>query len=125
MNSMDLPNEIKSMIHLYVILELAIKSVKHDQRLFESFKVKRPYINFCTQQLEILKDEFNHVSKSLYKRGVAYENYQCFNRNECFYSFNFRGNIIPFQYTGEVLKGQVERKINLVLKKVSGKCDNS
>lgn len=28
-------------------LELAIKSVKHDQKLCESFKIKRPYLSFC------------------------------------------------------------------------------
>ncbi|MFC7685052.1 hypothetical protein [Ureibacillus sp. GCM10028918] len=117
---MDLTKEIKSIIHLYVILELAIKSVKHDQKLFESFKVKRPYLSFCTQQLEMLKEEFNKVSKSLYKKGVTYEKYQCFNQNECIYSFNYRGKIIPFQYHGEVLKEQVERKIELILKDVKG-----
>lgn len=117
---MDLPNEIKPMIHLYVILELAIKSVKHDQKLFESFKVKRPYLSFCTQQLEMLKEEFNKVSKLLYKKGVTYEKYQCFNQNECLYSFNYRGKIIPLKYHGEILKEQVERKINLLIKEVSG-----
>ena len=118
--SMDLPNDVKSLIHLYVILELAIKSVKHDQKLFEAFKVRRPYLAFCTQQLETLKEEFNKVSKSLYKQGVTYEKYQCYNQNECLYSFNCRGNIVPFQYRGEVLKEQVERKINLIVKSVKG-----
>ncbi len=121
---MDLPKEIKSMIHLYVILELAIKSVKHDQKLFESFKVKRPYLSFCAEQLELLKEEFNKVSKSLYKAGVTYEKYQCFNQSECLYSFNFRGKIIPFQYNGGVLKGQVERKINLILKAIKREVPN-
>lgn len=105
------------MIHMYVILELAIKSVKHDQKLFESFKVKRPYLLFCTEQLATLKHEFNNVSKYLYKQGITYENYQCFNQNECLYSFNYRGKIIPFQYNGQILKGQVERKIDQIIKR--------
>lgn len=120
MRGLGLPNDIKSMIHLYVILELAIKSVEHDQKLFEAFKVKRPYLSFCTQQLETLKEEFNKVSKSLYKQGVTYDKYRCFNQNECLYSFNYRGKIVPFQYHGEVLKEQVERKISLILRDVKG-----
>ena len=118
---MDLPNEIESLIHLHVILELAIKSVKHDQKLFESFKVNRPYLSFCTEQLELLKVEFNQATNALYKKGVTYEQYQCLNQHECLYSFNYRGKIVPLKYHGEVLKKQVERKINLVWKAMKGK----
>ncbi|MDN4493787.1 hypothetical protein [Ureibacillus aquaedulcis] len=120
MSCMVLPKDIKSSIHLYVIIELAIRSVKHDQKLFESFKVKRPYLAFCTQQLETLNEEFNRVSKFLYKQGITYEKYECFNHSECIYSFNYRGKIIPFQYHGEVLKEQVERKYDLILKQYKG-----
>lgn len=117
---MNLSKDIKSMIHLYVILELAIKSVKHDQKLFESFKVKRPYLSFCSQQLDMLKEEFTNISKSLYKKGVTYEKYQRFNQNECLYSFNYRGKIISLKYHGEILKAQVERKISLNIRRSEG-----
>lgn len=114
MSCMNITNEIKTNIHLYVILELTIKSVQHDKKLFESFKVKRPYLSFCNDQLEILNREFKLIEKSLYKRGVKYKEYQCINHSECLYSFNYRGQVVPFHYHGDILKEQVERKINLM-----------
>lgn len=115
---MYLSDKLKSNIHLYVILELAIKSVQHDQKLFESFKIKRPYLLSCDQQLSILRKEFKKLSKELFKQGVRYEKYQCISKNECMYYFMCRGEIIPFHYYGDVLKEQVERKIKLVLTKI-------
>jgi hypothetical protein len=114
---MDITKEIKSNIHLYVILELAIKSVQHDQKLFQSFKMRRLYLSFFDQQLEILKEEFNKVKKALCKQGTIFDNYQCFNHKECIYSFKFRGKVVPFQYHGDVLKEQVERKMALMWQK--------
>ena len=110
---MNLKKEVKSNIHLYVILELTIKSVQHDQKLFESFKVKRPYLSLCNQQLEVLSQEFKQLSNTLYKQGVKYEKYQRINHNDCIYSFICHGDVILFQYRGDALKEQVERKIKL------------
>jgi hypothetical protein len=114
---MEITKEIKSNIHMYVILELTIKSVQHDQKLFQSFKMKRSYQAFFDKQLEILKEEFNQVKKALYKQGIIYDNYQCFNHKECIYSFKFRGKVVPIQYHGDVLKEQVERKMALMWQK--------
>ncbi|SOC42731.1 hypothetical protein SAMN05877842_113101 [Ureibacillus acetophenoni] len=117
---MNINSEIKSNIHLYVILELAIKSLQHDQKLFESFTVKRPYLSLCERQIEILKDEFQKVKRALLKQGVKYENYEVVKKNECMYYFLCRGEIIPFHYHGELLKKQVERKIQLTWSNFKG-----
>lgn len=118
---MNITNEIKSNIHLFVILELAIKSVQHDKILFESFKVKRPYLFFCDQQLVMLQEEFKKISKTLFKQGVKYEKYKCISKNECIYSFLCKGIVVPFRYNGDLLKEQVERKINLTWQSMKGK----
>jgi hypothetical protein len=55
---------------LYVILELTIKSVQHDQKLFALFRVKRPYVSFYDQQLEVLNGTFKQILKTLFKQGV-------------------------------------------------------
>jgi len=118
---MNITDEIKLNIHLYVILELAIKSTQHDKKLFESFKVKRPYLSFCDQQLEILKKEFKIVTKSLYKHGVKFEKYLRTGINDCLYSFVCRGEVVPFHYYGDTLKTQVERKLKLTWQSMEGK----
>ncbi len=115
---MNITDEIKINIHLYVILELAIKSVEHDQKLFESFKVHRPYTALCKGQLKVLNEEFKQIKKALYKQYVKFEKYQCINHKECIYSFKCRGEILPFRYDGGALKEQVERKINILWKSV-------
>lgn len=112
---MNVTDEIKSNIHLYVILDLAIKSVQHDQKLFESFKVYRPYIKLCDRQLNVLNDEFKQVQRALYKGYVSFVSYRCINHNECNYDFRYRKELISFLYKGEDLKEQVDRKIKLVL----------
>ncbi len=117
---MELNSEVKSMIHVYVILELAIKSVQHDQKLFESFKVKRPYLSLCEQQLSILKEEFSKTTKALLNQGIKYEKYQSIKKTECMYYFLCRGEVIPFHYSGDDLKKQVERKIVITMSKIKG-----
>lgn len=120
MGYINVPDKVKSNIHLYVILELAIKSVQHDQQLFESFKIKRPYLSFCDKQIVMLKEEFKNITKVLYKQGVKFEKYMCINKHECIYSFKCQGEVVPFHYHGNVLKNQVERKLNFTWKLVKG-----
>nr|WP_106779544.1 hypothetical protein [Lysinibacillus timonensis] len=110
---MNINEQLRSSIHIYVILDLAIKSLQHDQKLFDSFKVKRPYLSLCEEQLSALKEEFKIVKKSLLKQGIRYEKYESTKKNECMYYFLCRGEIIPFHYYGDVLKKHVERKISL------------
>lgn len=110
---MNVSDDIRLNIHLYAILDLAIKSVQHDQILFKSFKINRPYIALCEKQLKELNNELKGISKHLYKTGVKYEKYQCINKNICIYSFLCRGVIVPFQYNGDLLLEQVEKKLKL------------
>ena len=117
---MPLNSDIKKTIHLYVILELAIKSLQHDQKLFESFTVKRPYISLCEQQINILKEEFKRTARALLKQGIKFEKYQATNKNECMYSFLCRGEILTFHYQGDALKKQVEKKISLIWSNIKG-----
>ena len=105
------------MIHTYVILELAIKSIEHDKKLFNSFQFKRSYLPFIDEFLKSLTKEFNQTSKRLYKEGIKKETYQRINEEKCLYTFLYRGEIIPFLYQSEDLKNQVERKIETILKK--------
>lgn len=110
---MEVTNEMKSSIHAYVILELAIQSINHDKKIFESFRVKRPYIALCDHYINSLNEELKQINNSLYRHGIKKENYRKINDKECLYSFMYRGEILPFLYQGEALKHQVERKIML------------
>lgn len=65
---MSLRNGIKLMIHTYVILELAIKSIEHDKKLFNSFQFKRSYLPLMDAFLESLTEEFKQTSKSFIKK---------------------------------------------------------
>lgn len=112
---MYITDDIRKKIHLYAILNLAIKSVQHDQKLFKSFKIYRPYLAMCEKQLKELTKELKDISRQLYKTGIKYERYQRLNENECIYSFLCRGEIVPFQYNGNSLLKQVEKKINISL----------
>lgn len=120
---MDLTSEIKRDIHFYVILELAIKSVQHDKKLFESFRFRRPYLALCEQQIEVLNEEFKALSRTLYKQGIKYEKYKSTGENECMYYFLCQGESVPFHYQGNMLKKQVEKKINLMWCEL--KCDET
>ena len=116
---MKITDELRLNIHMYAILDLAIKSLQHDQKLFESFKISRPYITMCKKQLEVLNDELRVISRQLYRAGARYEGYQCISKTECVYSFLYRGQTIPFHYNGNLLLEQVERKIKLNLQSSS------
>ncbi|SOC11708.1 hypothetical protein SAMN05880501_106251 [Ureibacillus xyleni] len=115
--SMELKKETELAIHTYVILELAIKSIEHDKKLFDSFQFKRSYLPLMDQFLESLTEEFKQTSKRLYKEGIKKETYQRINNEKCLYTFLYRGEVIPFVYQSVDLKNQVERKIETFLKK--------
>lgn len=115
---MNVSDEIKTTVHLYVILDLTIKSVQHDQKLFESFKIYRPYVNRCECKLKLLNEELKQVKKALYKQYVSFVSSRCNRHNECDYDFRYKKELITFRYKGEVLKEQVDRKINLVLQAI-------
>ncbi|RKQ12289.1 hypothetical protein [Ureibacillus endophyticus] len=115
---MSLRNGIKLMIHTYVILELAIKSIEHDKKLFNSFQFKRSYLPLMDAFLESLTEEFKQTSKKLYKEGIKKETYQRISDEKCLYTFLCRGEVLPFIYQSEDLKNQVQRKIETILKKL-------
>ncbi|HWL23347.1 MAG TPA: hypothetical protein VNR38_06295 [Ureibacillus sp.] len=121
---MSQSSDLKLNIHLYVILDLAIKSLQQDKKHFESFKLNRPYLAFCEKQISLLSEEFKTVSRALNKQGAKYEKYQRINKTICIYSFRYRGEILPFQYNGDQLLEKVEQKIMRTWKLLKGNDQN-
>ncbi|WP_342442921.1 aconitate hydratase [Lysinibacillus sp. FSL K6-0075] len=107
----------RQLLHKYLLLELAVKSLQVDYNKLEQFKMKIVFLPLMDSLLKELRQEYFDLKGQLFKRRIRVVGWK---RVDDYFSdvqVATAGNDVILRYANQALKTQVEKLIVSYVKK--------
>lgn len=107
----------RRLLHQFIILDMAIKSLQKDYLQIENLKMSKVFIPIVDQLLKDIRNDFYNKKRMLAKSGI--EVVKWVKTSEYFSACTIKttGEDEVHEYANQALKTQVEELINAYLKK--------
>ncbi|KGA83791.1 aconitate hydratase [Lysinibacillus fusiformis] len=110
----------RKLLHKYLLLELAIKSLQVDYDKLEQFKMNKVFIPMMDKLLNNLRQDFFNLKGELAKKHIRAVGWQPIDEYFSDIQVATAGNDVVLRYANQALKSQVEKLlINYI---TNGKC---
>lgn len=101
----------RHLLHKYLLLELAVKSLQIDYKKTEQFKMKLVFLPLMDSLLKELQHEFFNLKRQLAKQRIRVVGWQPVDEHFSDVQVATAGNDLVLRYANQALKTQVEKLI--------------
>lgn len=109
--------EQRKLLHQFLLLDLAIRSLQHDYKMIEQLKMKVAYLPFIDTLLKSLQKDYFNLKRQLAKQKIRVVGWH---RIDTYFSdvhIATAGNDEKLRYANQALKTEVEQLIQQRLKR--------
>lgn len=99
----------RQLLHKYLLLELAIKSLQVDYYRLEQFKMKTVFLPMMDSLLKNLRQEYFHLKGELAQKRIRVVGWQLVDAYFSDVQIATAGNDVVLRYANQALKSQVEK----------------
>jgi len=99
----------RQLLHKYLLLELAIKSLQVDYCRLEQFKMKTVFLPMMDSLLKNLRQEYFHLKGELAQKRIRVVGWQLVDEYFSDVQIATAGNDVVLRYANQALKSQVEK----------------
>ncbi|UPW82302.1 aconitate hydratase [Lysinibacillus sp. Ag94] len=103
--------EERSILHQYIILDMAIRSLQQDYSSLEKLKMSKIYIAIVDDLLKTIRNDFYNKKRWLAQKGISVVKWV---KTDDFFSevtIKTTGEDVVLQYANQAIKTQVEKLI--------------
>ncbi|MGE7129141.1 aconitate hydratase [Lysinibacillus xylanilyticus] len=104
--------EQRQLLHKYLLMELAVKSLQIDYPKVERFKMKDVFLPFMDSLLKELRQEFFNLKRQLSQQQIRVVGWTPVDENFTDVQIATAGNDVELRYANQALKTQVEKLIS-------------
>lgn len=99
----------RQLLHKYLLLELAVKSLQVDYYRLEQFKMKTVFLPMMDSLLKDLRQEYFHLKGELAQKRIRVVGWQLVDEYFSDVQVATAGNDVVLRYANQALKSQVEK----------------
>jgi len=99
----------RQLLHKYLLLELAIKSLQVDYHKLEQFKMKTVFLPMMDSLLKNLRQEYFNLKRELAQKRIRVVGWQPVDEYFSDVQVATAGNDVVLRYANQALKSQVEK----------------
>lgn len=99
----------RQLLHKYLLLELAVKSLQVDYCRLEQFKMKTVFLPMMDSLLKDLRQEYFHLKGELAQKRIRVVGWQLVDEYFSDVQVATAGNDVVLRYANQALKSQVEK----------------
>ena len=99
----------RQLLHKYLLLELAVKSLQVDYCRLEQFKMKTVFLPMMDSLLKDLRKEYFHLKGELAQKRIRVVGWQLVDEYFSDVQVATEGNDVVLRYANQALKSQVEK----------------
>lgn len=103
--------EQRQLVHKYLLLELAVKSVQHDYRFAEQFKMKIVFVPLMDALLKDLRQDYFNLKRQLSQQHIRVVGWHRVDEYFSDIQIATAGNDVVLRYANQALKTQVEKLV--------------
>ncbi|MFJ7406146.1 MULTISPECIES: aconitate hydratase [unclassified Lysinibacillus] len=101
--------EERQLLHKYLLLELAVKSLQIDYKKTEQFKMKIVFLPLMDSLLKELRQEYFNLKRQLAQHRIRVVGWQPVDEYFSDVQVATAGNDVVLRYANQALKSQVEK----------------
>lgn len=99
----------RQLLHKYLLLELAVKSLQVDYCKLEQFKMKTVFLPMMDSLLKELRQEYFNLKRELAQKRIRVVGWQPIDEYFSDVQVATAGNDVVLRYANQALKSQVEK----------------
>lgn len=99
----------RQLLHKYLLLELAVKSLQVDYGKVEQFKMKTVFLPMMDSLLKDLRQEYFNLKRELAQKRIRVVGWQSVDEYFSDVQVATAGNDVVLRYANQALKSQVEK----------------
>ncbi|MFF2174985.1 aconitate hydratase [Lysinibacillus sp. NPDC058147] len=112
--------EERSILHEYIILDMAIRSLQQDYSSLEKLKMSNIYISIVDGLLKTMRNDFYNKKRSLSQKGISVVKWVKIDEVFSEVTIKTLGEDVMLQYANPALKTKVEELITSYIKNCQG-----
>lgn len=110
-------SEDRRILHQYILLDMAIRSLQQDYVAFENMKMANVFVPHVDNLLKDIRNEFYNKKRLLGQRGIRVVKWVKIDEYFSEVTIATKGEDVVLQYAKQALKTQVEQLISNYLNK--------
>lgn len=108
--------EERSILHQYIILDMAIRSLQQDYSAFENLRMSKVFVPIVDDLLKTIRNDFYNKKRWLNQKGISVVKWVKTDEYFSEVTIKTKGEDVVLQYANQALKTKTEELILSYLK---------